>query len=398
MPKPTDLAIWATDTNYPSTSDPIKIAPSAGVKAAGWAGDQKPSAQRLNWWMNAVYNWVVWLDAFESTVHTWTALQTLQAGITVTQSAANTTGVRSTGNGTADGVWGTGGASDGTGVFGQGGATNGKGVQGTGAGSGAGVTGNGGSSGGRGVVGIGNGTAPGVHGTGGGTSAAGVHGVGGASNGLGVLGEGDGTGAGVSGIGGDSDGPGVLGTGKTGGIGTGVKGVGGDGGGYGVEGESGLGVGGKFVGLTGAVFEGSTGAAIILADGSLKINSVPPARADANQANVVHKNNKTAAWAYIQLNTSANPTVHAGANINTVTISGMNIVFTFPTGGAMATNTYGVQTTVGVSGPTGNKDCRPSSLGTTSFSLQLFVAGAVVDPALAAQNNQEIWVEIVGVQ
>ncbi len=74
MTKPTNLALWSTTGT--------KVEPSGGVKAAGWAPDQKPPAQWLNWWMNAVYLWMVWLDAFEATAHTWTATQTVDVSAT----------------------------------------------------------------------------------------------------------------------------------------------------------------------------------------------------------------------------------------------------------------------------------------------------------------------------
>lgn len=61
--------------------------------------------------------------------------------------STSTTGLKATGSGTADGLWGLGGGTSGTGVFGQGGATNGNGVQGTGTGSGTGVAANGGATG-----------------------------------------------------------------------------------------------------------------------------------------------------------------------------------------------------------------------------------------------------------
>lgn len=75
MPKPTNLALWATTG--------VKTEPSAGEKAAGWDGVFKPPFQWFNWWMNIVYTWVVWLDAYESTVHTWTAIQTHSASVNI---------------------------------------------------------------------------------------------------------------------------------------------------------------------------------------------------------------------------------------------------------------------------------------------------------------------------
>lgn len=83
MAKPTNLASWGTG------AAPI-VEPSAGVKAAGWAPNQRPPAQWFNWWMNAVYLWMVWLDAYESTVHVWTAAQSFTRGLLATAYAAGT--------------------------------------------------------------------------------------------------------------------------------------------------------------------------------------------------------------------------------------------------------------------------------------------------------------------
>lgn len=50
---------WATDTNYPAGSEtwsatPVKVAPSAGVQADGFAPTDQPPAQWLNWLFNEI--------------------------------------------------------------------------------------------------------------------------------------------------------------------------------------------------------------------------------------------------------------------------------------------------------------------------------------------------------
>jgi hypothetical protein len=80
MAKPTNLGIWAT--NGGTTVEPL-----LAEKQAGWLNAKKLPARWLNWWMNVAYLWFVWLDAFESTPHTWTALQTLTKGIDLTNSS-----------------------------------------------------------------------------------------------------------------------------------------------------------------------------------------------------------------------------------------------------------------------------------------------------------------------
>jgi len=67
--KPTNLAEWATG------AAPI-VEPTTPQKQAGWPVDFKPPAQWFNWWMELVHQWMVWLDAFESEAHTWSAIQT----------------------------------------------------------------------------------------------------------------------------------------------------------------------------------------------------------------------------------------------------------------------------------------------------------------------------------
>lgn len=73
--KPTNIAEWATG------AAPI-VEPSTPQKQAGWPVDYKPPAQWFNWWMKLVHLWIVWLDAFESEAHSWSALQTFSSQVT----------------------------------------------------------------------------------------------------------------------------------------------------------------------------------------------------------------------------------------------------------------------------------------------------------------------------
>lgn len=72
MTKPTNLAEWGTG------AAPI-VEPSTPQKQAGFAVSDRPPAQWFNWFFNLVHLWIVWLDAFESTIHTWSAFQTFSA-------------------------------------------------------------------------------------------------------------------------------------------------------------------------------------------------------------------------------------------------------------------------------------------------------------------------------
>jgi len=171
MAKPTDIPRWADTV----AGDPAKVnEPPNAKKDVGWVTAEKPPAQWLNWLAFTLYTWIVWLRDFEITAHVWTALQTLNFGIVVTQGTANSDGTTSTGNGTGAGVRGRGGVS-GPGVRGTAGsgATTAPGVHGqgdtTGAAGGPGVLGEGGTNGAGGTF-TGNGTAPGVLATGGATN------------------------------------------------------------------------------------------------------------------------------------------------------------------------------------------------------------------------------------
>jgi hypothetical protein len=78
MPRPPALPEWNTDGSN-------RVEPSAGEKAVGYSVNQVPSSSKLNWWMNAVHEWVTYLDGFVtglfSTINTWTARQLFNAGV-----------------------------------------------------------------------------------------------------------------------------------------------------------------------------------------------------------------------------------------------------------------------------------------------------------------------------
>lgn len=74
MTKPTDLPLWATIPD--AAEDQYNIEPTEPQKEGGWSEGRTAPAPWFNWWMNLVYLWIVWLNDFESTVHTWSAAQT----------------------------------------------------------------------------------------------------------------------------------------------------------------------------------------------------------------------------------------------------------------------------------------------------------------------------------
>ena len=75
-PLSSTLPRWADTV----AGDPAKVSePASGKKDIGWVVGEKPPAQWKNWLQLQIYNWLVWLDAFETEAHTWTQLQTLQS-------------------------------------------------------------------------------------------------------------------------------------------------------------------------------------------------------------------------------------------------------------------------------------------------------------------------------
>ena len=262
-PLTSTLPRWADTV----AADPTKVVePASGKKDIGWAVAEQPPAQWKNWLLLQIYNWLVWLDAFETEAHTWTKLQTF------TQSVLNTRAIRATGNGTGEGALFEGG-SGGNGAVGQCFGPANYGLRGIGDPAGAvsiGVRGEGGLNGYGGSF-VGSGTGDGLRSTGGGTSGYGgfftgtgaLSGVYGTSDGAGtgLQGQGGPTGVGVYGQGGATSGRGgdFVGGGTSS---DGVRGTGGGPDGHGVAGQgtgSGVGVvgtggltngdGGFFVGV-----------------------------------------------------------------------------------------------------------------------------------------------------
>lgn len=113
MAKPTADTRWATAGT--------KVQPNSGQKDAGWAVGQKPPAQWLNWWMDAVDQWVQWLDDYENTAHSWSQLQKFDGGASA-GGADGTHGLfDAQGSNNTPGVYGLAGTgATGTGVTGVG--------------------------------------------------------------------------------------------------------------------------------------------------------------------------------------------------------------------------------------------------------------------------------------
>lgn len=137
----TDTGLYRIGANNPGMS-------AGGVKVQEWSatGSTFPLTMTVTG------------TATHSGASTLTGLATFSDGIVVSApSTANRKGIDSTGNGTGDGIYGTGGATDGRGGTFFGGGSNGPGLAGTGIGTAYGVAGVGGATG-NGVVGIAGGS------------------------------------------------------------------------------------------------------------------------------------------------------------------------------------------------------------------------------------------------
>ena len=73
-PKPSTLPRWADTVTGDATRF---VAPTSGKKDVGWATQERPAAQHLNWLFEIIYTWCLYLDTLiadiAGTAWTWTA-------------------------------------------------------------------------------------------------------------------------------------------------------------------------------------------------------------------------------------------------------------------------------------------------------------------------------------
>jgi hypothetical protein len=67
MAKPVTLPLWATDTTNTTigaveNGQTVKLEPSTGVKQQGWIAGEEAPARWMNWLLNNIYTWAVYLD------------------------------------------------------------------------------------------------------------------------------------------------------------------------------------------------------------------------------------------------------------------------------------------------------------------------------------------------
>lgn len=368
--KPTNNAEWGTG------AAPI-VEPTLPQKQAGWSPSFKPPAQWFNWFFNLVHLWIVWLDAFESEVHTWTAAQTFSAKVISNFASSTQPAVLGFNTNAGAGVGVRGDSANGIGVDGVGLV---RGVSGTQTGvfpGGAGVFGNAtdvdafgaifehlfggvaakintqGSSSpntalqvfasgygievtAQGNVGIDVNTTKSAVGTSSVRTRGGRSGVlgrpaAGVTSGVGVEGIGETSGPGLKGTGGATSGDGVTGTGGAP-NGAGARFTG-----------TGTGQGVVAVGNVGGEF-GRTDAdptlPAIVSVGAIQLAGASDRLGNVAILNELHRKLTVKAWALVQLNNTPSPVILDRMNVAAVTQDANGVNFTFAQG--FASTTYGV--------------------------------------------------------
>lgn len=74
MAQPSQTPDW-------NTGGANRVDPSSGQKTSGWTVNQAPPSSYFNWWMNLVYQWVLYLKNLTTESLTWTGFQTFNTGI-----------------------------------------------------------------------------------------------------------------------------------------------------------------------------------------------------------------------------------------------------------------------------------------------------------------------------
>lgn len=77
MAKPSTKPQWL---NGITAVDPtVNVSPTAGKRDAGWATQERPPAQYLNWLFYWIHQWILYVDTITAEALTWTAAQTWNA-------------------------------------------------------------------------------------------------------------------------------------------------------------------------------------------------------------------------------------------------------------------------------------------------------------------------------
>lgn len=278
--KPTQVPRIATTAGR--VVEPPENGTTTTTKDYGFKEGTRPPARMMNWWLNLIYLWVLYLQDLEAQVMNWTNHHTFStaSGVSVAIDGGDPTAAVLTVTNNDDGAGGAFYAGPGSvALYGQGGTGapgilgasaggNTPAIQGVGSGTGAGVYGIGGATG-PGLKGQGSGTGPGVWGiAGAGGSQGGLFSGSGSSQGVACVG-GPTSGIGIVAAAGGGNAPGAQVTGSGSGAGiTATGGATGTGGVFSGGATQGTGVQGSGVGgFTGGVFTGGAGGAGVLAIG-----------------------------------------------------------------------------------------------------------------------------------
>jgi hypothetical protein len=431
--KPSTTPEWATGGGA------AVLEPLLAEKQLGWVPGSRGPAQWFNWWMRLVYQWMVWLEAFEAEAHTWTQQQTFNGAALLLRNAT--------------------GGTDGMNVF----AVNGRAIT---ASSETNFAIEAGSPAGGIVAEIGAGAlpgsfairgqttnpiAPGLNGaalvnggiaikaeggaftgvklleglaTGAGSMGVdvaaeliGVRGTASGASGIGVAG--DGLNTGVRGQATAATGVGVRGTGNTTGVGgrfvggnaaSGALAIAGGGNTYGLEGV-GSGTGAGVFGLGGAsgpggVFQrgdGNTAGLAALIAGGIDFGDATAPVGTAPVLKQLHAKMGIRAWALVTLNGTATPTVEdrigvsgvtqatAGTGVVTVTLAQAMASGVFPVVAILMSNNSIVGQTLAFA--------YGWSFSTTSAIVEIANASAPNTPlAAGATNGYRLFVAVLGAQ
>jgi hypothetical protein len=355
----------------------------------GWDVAEKPPAQWKNWLSLQVYAWLLWLDSYETELHTWTRTQTFGEGISCSNTLLDTRAVYAIGNGTAEGLYGVGGSGGGHGVVGAGSGAGTYGVFGRGlVADVTGVRGEGGSG------------SPGGSFLGG-AGGIGLQAAGGTGNAAGLAGQGSGSGVGVTGVGGvtgdggDFRGGTTSGTGCTvtggGASGVGLLATGGGPNGNAIEAVApGSGLALKATGAISTndsvyadvVLRAGTSSTCTIRSNRVEFDGVTHPASNASIKHQVRPINTPRVWGTIVTDGAGNVSVLDGVGVASAAISGTAIVVTFTD--AFTDNKYAVLVS-GYDGsvPTGTPKFSVYQPNNTTTTAKI---ACVSDPATVVLN------------
>lgn len=96
MAQPGSVPRWASTV----TADPTRVVePTSGKKDVGYASQERPTAQHINWLLNNIYLWVLYLQGLAGEALTWTAAHIHSAAVTFNAAVTHTAAITLSGAG-----------------------------------------------------------------------------------------------------------------------------------------------------------------------------------------------------------------------------------------------------------------------------------------------------------